>query len=122
MAHGEYVHIEIPADDPARAQRFYQELFGWTFTSMPDFPDYFTYQTTAGENGVGGAIGKRDVTAPHHVRNYVNVDSIEDSVAKAKDLGATLVEEKREVPGMGWYAVLADPEGNQVALWQTSGM
>lgn len=118
MAHGEYTHIEIPADDPARAQRFYEGLLGWSFTAMAGYPDYFLYTTAAGEEGVGGAIGKRDVSAPSAVRNYVHVDSVEASAAKAKELGGSIVSEKQEVPGQGWYAVVADTEGNEFALWE----
>jgi predicted enzyme related to lactoylglutathione lyase len=119
MTHGEYAHIEIPADDPARAQRFYEGVFGWNFQAMEGFPDYFLYTTAAGEDGVGGAIGKRDVSAPHDIRNYVHVDSIEDSVAKVTQLGGQVIEGKAEVPGQGWYAVIADSEGNRFALWQS---
>src|SRR5688572_12460438 len=118
MAHGEYTHIEIPADDPARAQRFYEGVFGWTFRAMEDYPDYFLFTTAAGEDGVGGAIGKRDVSAPHEVRTYINVESIEESATRAVELGGRIVEDKAEVPGQGWYAVVADTEGNQFALWQ----
>lgn len=118
MAHGDYTHIEIPADDPARAQRFYAGVFGWNFTTRPDFPDYFMYTTAAGDEGVGGAIGKRDVNAPHAIRNYVHVTSIEDSTAKATEFGGSVVQARAEVPGMGWYAVVQDSEGNEFALWQ----
>jgi predicted enzyme related to lactoylglutathione lyase len=118
MAHGDYTHIEIPADDPARAQRFYEAVFGWQFQSMPDYPDYFLYTTAAGEDGVGGAIGKRDVSAPHAIRNYVHVDSIDDTVVKLRAEGGSVVDEKAEVPGQGWYAVVTDPEGNEFALWE----
>lgn len=118
MAHGEYTHIEIPADDPGRAQRFYEGLFGWKFVTIPDFPDYFMYTTAAGDEGVGGAIGKRDATAPSQVRNYVEVDSIEETAAKVGALGGQVMRDKVEVPGMGWYSVLADSEGNELALWE----
>jgi uncharacterized protein len=118
MAKGEYTHIEIPADDPSRAQRFYEGLFGWKFEAMDGYPDYFLYTTAAGDGGVGGAIGKRDVSAPHQIRNYLDVDSIEDSIAKASELGGRVVEPKAEVPGQGWYAVIADTEGNEFAIWQ----
>lgn len=118
MAHGEYTHIEIPADDPERAQRFYGGLFGWSFMAMPEFPDYFLYTTAAGQDGVGGAIGKRDVNAPHQIRNYVHVDSIDGSLPKVTSLGGTVVEQKSEVPGQGWYAVVRDTEGNEFALWE----
>ena len=118
MAHGEYTHIEIPADDPARAQRFYQGVFGWSFRAMEGYPDYFLYTTAAGDEGVAGAIGKRDVSAPHEIRTYIHVDSVEESAAKAVELGGRVIEDKAEVPGQGWYAVVADTEGNQFALWE----
>lgn len=117
MAHGEFTHIEIPADDPSRAQRFYEGLFDWKFSTMPGFDDYFLFTTAAGDEGVGGAIGKRGESAPNAVRNYVLVDSIADTVAKVAALGGR-VGEKREVPGQGWYSVLADSEGNEIALWE----
>ena len=116
MKPGEYTHIEIPADEPARAQRFYEQLFGWTFTEMPGYPDYFLYLTPAGREGVSGAIGKRDVSAPHTIRNYISVESVDDAVSQAEILGGRVVEAKSEVPGQGWYAVLADTEGNEFAL------
>ena len=119
MAKGEYTHIEIPADDTARAQRFYQGVFGWQFQAMEGYPEYFLYTTAAGENGVGGAIGKRDVSAPHQIRNYVDVDSVDEAVATATELGGSVVEPKAEVPGQGWYAVITDTEGNEFAVWQS---
>jgi predicted enzyme related to lactoylglutathione lyase len=119
MAQGEFTHIEIPADDTARAQRFYADLFGWKFQAVEGFEEYFLYTTAAGENGVGGAIGKRDVSAPHQVRNYVDVDSVDESVARATELGGSVVESKAEVPGQGWYAVITDTEGNEFAVWQS---
>jgi uncharacterized protein len=118
MAHGEYTHIEIPADDPARAQRFYEGVFGWSFRAMEGYPDYFLYTTAASDDGVGGAIGKRDASAPHEVRNYIHVDSVDESAARAIELGGRVIEDKAEVPGQGWYAVVTDTEGNQFALWE----
>jgi uncharacterized protein len=118
MAHGTYNHIEIPADDPRRAQKFYEGLFGWSFTEMPGFDDYSLYLTAAGRDGVGGAIGKRDVSAGHTIRNYILVDSLDDAVAKAESLGGRVIAPKAEVPTQGWYAVLNDTEGNEFALWQ----
>jgi predicted enzyme related to lactoylglutathione lyase len=85
---------------------------------MEGYPDYFLYTTAAGDEGVGGAIGKRDVSAPHEVRNYIHVDSVEDAAARVVELGGRVVEDKAEVPGQGWYAVVTDPEGNQFALWE----
>jgi uncharacterized protein len=121
MKHGDFTHIEIPADDPDRARRFYAELLGWTFAPpVPGFEGYHMFTTPAGEAGAGGAIGKRGESAPERLRTYVHVDSIEESLARAEALGGAVVEGKSEVPGIGWYAVLKDTEGNEMALWERS--
>ena len=119
MKHGDFTHIEIPADDPDRAKRFYTELFGWTFApTLPGFEGYHMFTTPTGEAGAGGAIGKRGEMAPERLRTYVHVDSIDASLARVEELGGTVVERKSEVPGIGWYAVLTDTEGNEMALWE----
>ncbi len=116
MAHGEFTHVDIPADDPSRARRFYEGLFGWQFRSMPEFPDYHLFQTGT----IGGGIGKRGQTAPERVRNYVDVESIDGLLPKVADLGGAVVQPKAEVPGQGWYVVLEDTEGNEFALWEAT--
>ena len=50
--------------------------------------------------------------------NYVTVDSIDQTVEQGSRLGATVIRPKSPVPKMGWYAVIADPEGNVFGLWQ----
>ena len=120
MAHGDFTHIEIPADDPARAQAFYAGLLGWTFQEVPGFDGYHMFTTPVGDQGVGGAIGKRGEMAPEKLRTYVSVDSIDEALPRVSQLGGSIVEAKREVPGMGWYAVLNDSEGNEIALWESA--
>jgi uncharacterized protein len=119
MKHGDFTHIEIPAEDTGRARNFYGELFGWKFADeIPGFEGYHMFSTPVGDAGMAGAIGKRGEMAPEKVRSYVHVDSIDDSLSKVTALGGTVLEPKAEVPGMGWYAVFADTEGNELALWE----
>ena len=117
MAHGEINHIEFPADDPERAMKFYSAVAGWEFGTMPDFPDYYMFRTA---EGYGGAIGKRDVSTGHTLRNYIEVDSIEDALAASDRTGGTTKEPKTDIPGMGWFAVVIDPEGSEIGLFQSS--
>jgi predicted enzyme related to lactoylglutathione lyase len=114
--HGEWNHIEIPADDLSRARGFYENVLGWNFSEVPGFEDYHLY--SGDQAGIGGAIGRRDVTAPHHVRNYVNVDDIDATLPRVTAHGGRIVEPKSEVMGQGSYAVVEDSEGNEFALWQ----
>ena len=115
-AHGEYNHVEIPFDDEERAKRFYAGVFGWEFSEMPGFEGYPLY--TAGPGGLGGGLGKRGQMAGQTVRNYISVDDVDAAVAKVRELGGTITEEKTEIPGMGWFAVGTDSEGNTLALYK----
>ncbi len=119
MQHGDFTHVEIPADDPGRAKAFYQGVFGWTFPpAVEGFEDYHVFVTAVGEAGVGGAIGKRGEWTPETMRSYINVDSVDDALAKVRELGGTVIAETAEVPGQGWFGVFADTEGNELAVWQ----
>jgi predicted enzyme related to lactoylglutathione lyase len=118
-------HFEIYADDPGKLQTFYSSLFDWTFEAVPSM-DYTLVKTVetadAGltqPGGINGGMVKRpegfDARAPV---NYVNVESLDTSVTKAQQLGARVTKPKAAVPGMGWFAMLTDPQGNHFAMWQ----
>jgi predicted enzyme related to lactoylglutathione lyase len=53
------------------------------------------------------------------IRNYISVDFIDASVPKVMQFGGSVVQPKAEVAGQGWYAVVADSEGNEIALWES---
>jgi predicted enzyme related to lactoylglutathione lyase len=118
MAHGDYAHIEVPADDLPRARAFYEGAFGWTFEEPPGMSGYLLYRTPSGE--FGGGMGVRGDSAPDAIRNYLLVTSVEASLARATELGGRVVEGKQEIPGFGWFGVVADTEGNQVGIFEAS--
>lgn len=119
MAVGDFTHVDIPADDPARARRFYAELFGWQFHEAQDFPGYHLFRTpSSDQNGVGGGTGKRGEAAPQVTRVYVDVSSIDAALPRVTDLGGSIVSGKAEVPDQGWWAVVRDTEGNEIGLWE----
>ena len=113
---GEFNHIEFPADDVQRATSFYSNVFGWQFRTMDGFEDYYLY--TAGPGDLGGGIGKRNVNAPAQVRNYLAVDSIEDTLAKVTANGGSVVTPKTDI-GIGWYAAVTDTEGNELGIYRS---
>jgi uncharacterized protein len=53
-----------------------------------------------------------------HWLNYVNVESIDPALDRAQKLGGRVMKRKSPVPGMGWFAMLIDPQGNPFAIWQ----
>ncbi len=117
MAHGQITHIEFPADDTTRAQHFYAELFGWQFQSMEGFDGYFLFNTGPAD-AIGGAVGERGRATGEKVRMYVEADSIDALLPRVPGLGGTVVTEKAEIPGQGWYAVIQDSEGNELGLFE----
>jgi predicted enzyme related to lactoylglutathione lyase len=110
---GEVVHIEFPAADADRAQRFWSGLFGWSFgdSGMPGI-DYRMAQT--GE-GSGAAIMPSDERG--HPSFYFATDDIDASIAKVEELGGRAAA-KTPVPTHGWFAACSDSEGNAFHLWQ----
>lgn len=116
MAHGQITHIEFPADDTERARRFYSELFGWQFREMGERSGYFLFNVGTAE--VGGAIGRRGENTGQRLQAYVEVDSIDDILARVAGLGGAVREGRTDIPGQGWYAVVSDSEGNEIGLFE----
>jgi hypothetical protein len=117
MAHGQITHIEFPADDTERARRFYTELFAWQFASTDGFDGYYMFNTGSAD-AIGGAVGQRNVAMGDRLRLYVETDSIDELLPRVAELGGTVVEPKTEIPEQGWYAVINDPEGNELGLYE----
>jgi predicted enzyme related to lactoylglutathione lyase len=121
------VHFEIPADQPERAAKFYRELFGWNINKWenPGGMEYWMVETvpTDGQGqpvrpGVNGGLTRRMVPGQAPV-NYIAVDDLDKSVAKAEKLGAKVLVTRQPVPGMGYFSHLSDTEGNVFGIWQT---
>lgn len=115
MPHGDITHVDIPADDLDRATAFYGALFGWQIAAPPGFEGYPMWQ--APNKISGGGFGKRDESF-QTVRTYVEVDSIDDIVAKLPELGGSVAIEKSPISDTSWWAVITDTEGNEMALYE----
>ena len=118
------VHFEIPADDVERLSDFYSKLFGWKIIRMPGPVEYYGIQTVPTDedgmllrNGVNGGMMKRQ-NSEHKPVNYVAVESVDEYSKKIEELGGRVVVPKMEVPGVGWWAMALDPDGNQFAIME----
>lgn len=119
------VHFEIPADDVERLRKFYRELFGWKIEKMPGPAEYWNIETvpvdekgTPIRTGVNGGMMKRQ-NPEHKPVNYILVESIDEYAKKIETLGGKVVVPKMEVPGICWWALALDPEGNQFAIMES---
>lgn len=115
-----FVHVELNTTDPAKAKEFYGKLFTWKLEDMEMGPG-ITYTMIAPGQGTGGGLWKQPVPgAPSAWLAYVEVDDVKGSTAKAKSLGARVMKDVTEVPGMGWFSIITDPTGAALGLWQTA--
>ncbi len=113
------VHFEISAMDQAKSTDFYSQLFGWQVNA--DNPmDYGLAITQDGELGIDGGIYQHEYENDTlGVRVYAQVDDAAAYLAKAKELGGTLVQEAMEIPGMRIIVgMFLDPEGNRFGVIQ----
>lgn len=118
MAANRVVHFEIPASEPQALTEFYSNLFGWTFTKAPvPGHEYWLCDTGSDGPGINGAVMQRQ-HPQHPWMNYVDVASIDAALEKATTLGAKVALPKTEVPGVGAYAAIMDPQGNLCGLWE----
>jgi uncharacterized protein len=109
-----WCHVEIPSSDPVKAEEFYAAVFGWEFQRLPEM-DYTLYQTPG---GIGGGIMKRPDGMPPGLLNYINVEEIEPYLSKIGESGGKVIQPVTEIPTVGWFAVVTDPDGNAFALWK----
>lgn len=118
MASNRIVHFEIPAEQPEALTKFYSEMFGWKFqkASTPG-PEYWLCSTGSESPGIDGAVMQRQ-NPQQPWMNYVDVASIDESIAKAMSLGAQVALPKMPIPGVGAIACLIDPQGNVFGLWE----
>ena len=112
------IHFGIPADDVEKLAGFYRGLFGWKIEKAPGPMDYWMIEAAPAGHGVNGGMMKRQVPQ-QHILVFFQVESIDDFAAKASTLGGSVVMGKHAVPGMGWFAVCLDPQGNAFAMWQS---
>lgn len=115
MAHGDITHIDIPVADMAAASTFYNGLFGWQIAQIPGFEGYPMWQAPNKISGGGLAPAGQGLDQP---RSYVEVDSIDEVLAKATESGGSVVMEKSEISPTSWFAVLADPDGNHIGVYE----
>ena len=105
-----YIELHTPNID--RARGFYGELFSWQFKTVPITPRYDMI-----EGAQKGGIMEEQAGSGYWLQ-YIDVADVAASAAKAEKLGGKVLKGKTEVPGMGWFAIVADPFGASFALWQ----
>jgi predicted enzyme related to lactoylglutathione lyase len=118
------IHFELPAEDMARAEKFYQDVFGWEMNRMMD--EYYTATTIESDEngpkkpgGINGALAKKS-DQYQSTDIVIDVPNLEEHLEKVKAHGGQVLRDPQEVFDMGRFAMFRDTEGNTVGLWQGS--
>jgi uncharacterized protein len=107
------VHWELMVSDVKKAKDFYGRVFDWQFDDER-YPGY-TLILTGGEPG-GGLLQRPPDAGPCALNTYFEVGSVDRTLAVAVELGGEVLVEKTPIPGVGSFAVFADPDGIRVAV------
>jgi predicted enzyme related to lactoylglutathione lyase len=123
-APGSFSWLELGTTDQAAAKQFYSSLLGWEPVDQsmgaamgPD--SVYTVFKIDGESAAGGftiTAGERHI--PPHWALYVSVESADDAAARAVQLGGKIVEGPFDVQTFGRMAVIQDPTGAIIWVWQ----
>lgn len=116
---GRFLWDELLTTDVERAKDFYTKVIGWGTMPAPGGVPYTLW--TVGETPVGGVMtlpeqARASGTPPHWI-SYVGTPDVDATTNRARELGATVIVEPTDIPDVGRFSVLADPQGAFIAAF-----
>jgi uncharacterized protein len=113
--------FEIGTDQPAAAERFYGDVFGWTFADDDDSTsaDGSAYRivTTPAEGGLRGGLFATGGTMPNYAIFTVLVADTAETCRRAEAAGGKVLVAPQTEPGGVTFAHLLDPSGNHIGVF-----
>ena len=123
LKHGAFSWCELLTTDVAGAKKFYSELLGWTMEPVTheceDGAETFEYNLVKVDGTeVGGimAIPAQAQGMPPCWGAYVTVDDVEAAAGKVRELGGEIMVPLKDIPGVGRFCVIRDPQGATLTL------
>ena len=114
-APGTFSWAELATSDATAAKSFYTALFGWEYDDNP-IGDGQVYSMALRDGRHVAALFSAD--EPPHWNCYVTVGDVDQAAARAREDGATVLAEPFDVMDVGRMAVIADPTGAALCLWE----
>ena len=120
---GRFLWQELMTEDPAAAAVFYSKLLGWQAKDSGGDPAYTEFHV--GGRGVAGMMkmpaaatqmGAKPMWMP-----YIGVENVDDAVEDIEELGGKVHRPASDIPNVGRFAVLTDPQGAAFAVFKPSG-
>lgn len=116
---GRFVWFEYVSNDADKAQGFFGELFGWSTKSVPMPGGAYAMIATPDGKTIGGYAAIPDGAPPKASwLPFLQVTSAAETAGKVKGLGGTVMKEPFKVGDFATMAVVLDPHGAAIALWQ----
>ena len=116
---GKFIWHELLTTDTAAAATFYAKVLPWR-TQPSNMPGYTIFM--AGGAQVGGlmALPEEGGGTPAHWLVYIGTPNVDATVTQAQGLGARVCKGATDIPNVGRFAVLADPQGATFAVFTPS--
>jgi predicted enzyme related to lactoylglutathione lyase len=121
-SNGQFVWHEHLAKDPKAAIAFYTQVVGWKTQPFAEGGDYVMW--VGSEGPLGGVMKLPDEAAkmgvPPNWMGHVQVADVDATAALAKKLGGKVHKEPTDIPTVGRFAILADPQGATISAFKPS--
>lgn len=118
---GQFCWNELATPNSKKAKEFYGDVFGWQFKDI-DMGD-MTYTVIKAQDkefaGIWQIPGDQLHEIPPHWMAYILVPDVATALKKAKQHGAEEVKGVTQAGDMGRFAIIIDPTGAHLALWET---
>jgi predicted enzyme related to lactoylglutathione lyase len=114
-----FIWYELLTSDKPAAERFYRDVVGWGAKDS-GVPGVDYTLLTIGDDGVAGLMTLPPEAAKMGARpgwiGYLGVADTDATVAKVIEAGGRVCKEAADIPGVGRFAVMADPQGTVFAM------
>ena len=116
-AHGAFSWTELTTSNPKEARKFYGKLLDWQFQDMDMGTGTYTVINVGGQ-GVGGitAVPPNAAGMPSAWGGYVTVGDVDAVVARVAGLGGRVLLAPTDIPTVGRFATIMDPQGATLSL------
>ncbi len=115
---GRFVWYELLTTDSKAARGFYTQVMNWKAEEFRGGEEPY-YLWKAGDAAIGGVMEKKDM--PSLWWAHVGVDDVDAVAARAETLGGRILVPGTEVPDVGRFALLTDPQGATIAIFKSKG-
>jgi predicted enzyme related to lactoylglutathione lyase len=115
---GTFCWVDLMAADQDAAKRFYTGLFGWDYQDFPIGEGTFYSLALRDGKPVAAITPLPGEGMPPHWNCYVSVEDADAAAARAQEGGATVILPAGDVGESGRLAMIQDPQGAILGLWQ----